>query len=77
MYKNLGQIETRSEQAHQNRYLVLVNYEEQYSLWPSTKLIPAGWKLILCESTKEECLAYIDKVWTDMRPLSLRNNIKR
>lgn len=57
-------------------YLVLINHEEQYSLWPNYKSIPEGWKVVKKESTKEECLAYIDEFWTDMRPLSLRNRMK-
>ncbi|WP_375333217.1 MbtH family protein [Candidatus Tisiphia endosymbiont of Psammoecus bipunctatus] len=58
-------------------YLVLINHEEQYSLWPSYKAIPAGWKAIGEERTKNECLAYIDEVWTDMRPLSLRKQMEK
>lgn len=54
-------------------YLVVVNHEEQYSIWPQWKKeIPLGWKTVGKEGTKEECLAYIEEVWTDMRPLSLR-----
>ncbi len=61
---------------YQEMYLVLINHEEQYSLWPSYKPIPAGWKAIGEERTKNECLAYVDEVWTDMRPLSLRKQIE-
>jgi len=53
-------------------YRVVVNHEEQYSIWPSTKDIPLGWKEAGKQGTKAECLAYIEEVWTDMRPLSLR-----
>lgn len=54
-------------------YRVLVNDEEQYSLWPATKAIPAGWRAIgPSAAPKAECLAYIEQVWTDLRPLSLR-----
>jgi len=62
---------------YQEMYLVLINHEEQYSLWPSYKLIPAGWKAIGEERTKNECLAYVDEVWTDMRPLSLRKQMEK
>ena len=52
-------------------YTVVVNHEEQYSIWPEFKDIPAGWKSAGKTGSKEECLAYIKEVWTDMRPLSL------
>jgi MbtH protein len=51
---------------------VVVNHEEQYSIWPSTREIPAGWRAAGVSGTKDECLKHIDEVWTDMRPLSLR-----
>ena len=56
-------------------YNVVVNHEGQYSIWPTFKEIPLGWKKAGINGTKEECLAYIDKVWTDMRPLSLRKQM--
>ena len=62
---------------YQEMYLVLINHEEQYSLWPSYKPIPAGWKAIGEERTKNKCLAYVDEVWTDMRPLSLRKQMEK
>jgi MbtH protein len=56
-------------------YKVLVNHEEQYSLWPAHIKIPRGWEE--CKTgTKEECLAYVGEVWTDMRPLSLRKKME-
>jgi len=51
---------------------VLINDEEQYSLWPLGKQIPLGWKAVEKEGTEEECMRYVDEVWTDMRPRSLR-----
>jgi len=54
------------------RFLVVLNQEEQYSIWPDYKEIPAGWRAAGKEGSKEECLAYIEQVWSDMRPLSLR-----
>lgn len=56
-------------------YSVVVNHEEQYSIWPSYKTIPKGWNAVGRSGTKEECLAYIKEVWTDMRPLSLRKSM--
>jgi MbtH protein len=53
-------------------YRVVVNGEEQYSIWPDYKEIPAGWRDVGKQGTKAECLAYIKEVWTDMRPASLR-----
>jgi MbtH protein len=51
---------------------VVVNDEEQYSIWFADRATPPGWREAGKEGTKEECLAYIEEVWTDMRPLSLR-----
>lgn len=56
-------------------YLVLINDEEQYSLWPKYKNIPAGWEAVGKEGTLDECSRYVDEVWTDMRPLSLRRRM--
>ena len=53
-------------------YNVVVNDEEQYSIWPASRESPLGWKVVGKTGSKAECLAYIDEVWTDMRPLSLR-----
>jgi len=62
-----------NEQNDETIYLVVVNHEEQYSIWPQWKQeLPLGWKAVGKEGTKTECLAYIEEVWTDMRPLSLR-----
>lgn len=53
-------------------FRVVVNHEEQYSIWPEYKDIPTGWREVGKTGTKKECLDYIETVWTDMRPLSLR-----
>ncbi|NBM18191.1 MbtH family NRPS accessory protein [Streptomyces sp. GC420] len=53
-------------------WTVVVNDEEQYSVWASDRDIPAGWRATGTSGTREECLAHIEQVWTDMRPLSLR-----
>ncbi len=57
-------------------YLVVCNSEEQYSIWPSHKPIPRGWRSVGKEARKAECLRYIESVWTDMRPRSLRQHTK-
>jgi MbtH protein len=54
---------------------VVVNDEEQYSIWPSGRGIPPGWRKAGFSGTKAECLAHIDSVWTDMRPLSLKKSM--
>lgn len=58
-------------------YLVVFNLEEQYSIWPAEKQIPLGWTPAGKRGSKEECLAYISAVWTDMRPLSLRKRMEK
>ncbi|GHD54302.1 MbtH family protein [Streptomyces galbus] len=52
-------------------FLVLVNEEGQHSLWPSFAEVPAGWTVVLGQSDRQTCLAYVEEHWTDMRPLSL------
>jgi MbtH protein len=53
-------------------YNVVMNHEEQYSIWPATRETPLGWTFAGKSGPKADCLAYIGEVWTDMRPLSLR-----
>ena len=53
-------------------YRVVVNHEEEYTIWPIGKEIPAGWLEVGHSGTKDACVAYIKDVWTDMRPASLR-----
>ena len=61
------------EKQDNTTYIVVINHEEQYSIWPQWKKeIPLGWKAVGKFGSKEECLTFIEKVWTDMRPLSLR-----
>ena len=57
-------------------YKVVVNHEEQYSIWPADRENALGWNDAGKSGTKEECLAYIKEVWTDMRPLSLRRKME-
>jgi MbtH protein len=54
-------------------YHVVVNHEEQYSIWPAGRDLPNGWSAVGTTGSKDECLSYIEATWTDMRPLSLRN----
>lgn len=53
-------------------FVVVVNDEEQYSIWPQHKPVPEGWQSVGVEGDKATCLAHIEQVWTDMRPKSLR-----
>lgn len=56
-------------------YIVLINDEEQYSLWLKNKSIPNGWRAVGKEGSKTQCSDYVDTVWTDMRPLTLRRKM--
>ena len=57
-------------------YVVVVNQEEQYSIWPEDRELPLGWRAEGFEGSKAECLDHIESVWTDMRPLSLRKQLE-
>lgn len=57
-------------------YTVVVNHEEQYSIWWADRELPLGWTAVGKTGTKQECLDYIEEVWTDMRPLSLRKKME-
>jgi MbtH protein len=60
-----------SEQDEQTQYLVVINDEEQYSIWAADREIPPGWHATGNSGTRDECLAHVGEVWTDMRPRSL------
>ena len=67
----------RSDEEEDRRiYRVVVNHEEQYSIWPADREIALGWNDAGKQGTKAECLNYIKEVWTDMRPLSLRKEME-
>ena len=57
---------------YQEIFEVVMNIEDQYSIWSQRKDMPYGWKTVGKSGTKEECLAYIKEIWTDMRPRSLK-----
>lgn len=57
-------------------YIVVVNSAEQYSIWPADRELLLGWNAAGKKGTKQECLDYIEEVWTDMRPLSLRKKME-
>jgi MbtH protein len=56
-------------------YKVVLNHEEQYSIWPADRDCPLGWREAGKEGAKDECLRFIEEVWRDMRPLSLRRRM--
>jgi MbtH protein len=56
-------------------YRVVVNDEEQYSIWWTDRDLPAGWREEGKQGSRAECLEHIDRIWTDMRPLSVRQNM--
>jgi uncharacterized protein YbdZ (MbtH family) len=58
-------------------YRVVINHEEQYSIWPASRENPSGWTSVGVSGSKAECLSYIEVAWTDMRPLSLRKAMER
>ena len=62
--------------AKEDIFIVVINLEEQYSIWPEGRDIPEGWRGDGFSGTKEACLAHIEEVWTDMRPLSLRKSME-
>ncbi|AQA04551.1 MbtH family protein [Mycobacterium sp. MS1601] len=57
-------------------FYVLVNDEEQHSLWPTFADVPAGWTVAFGAANRSDCLAYVEENWTDMRPLSLRRSLQ-
>ena len=66
----------REDDEDTRTYDVVINHEEQYSIWLSGRPIPAGWQAVGKSGLKTECLEYIERVWTDMRPLSLRKHME-
>ena len=65
-----------NEQEDTTIYKVVVNHEEQYSIWPAERENAPGWNDAGKTGPKQECLDYIKEVWTDMRPLSLRKKME-
>ncbi|HET8845268.1 MAG TPA: MbtH family NRPS accessory protein [Ktedonobacteraceae bacterium] len=68
---------SQDEQEDTRQYKVVVNHEEQYSIWFAERELPLGWREAGRSGVKSECLAYIKEVWTDMRPLSLRKHMEQ
>ena len=64
-------------ESEEQRFNVVINHEEQYSVWPEGWDIPPGWTATGVAGVKAECLVYIEKAWTDMRPRSLALRVDR
>ncbi len=67
----------QEEQEDTTIYKVVVNDEEQYSIWPVDRQNPPGWRDVDKSGVKQVCLDYIKEIWTDMRPLSLRRKMEQ
>ncbi|HEU4781085.1 MAG TPA: MbtH family protein [Steroidobacteraceae bacterium] len=61
----------------ETEYAVVQNHEEQYSIWPTFKNVPKGWQEVGTRGTKQECLDYIESVWLDITPKSVRESIRK
>ncbi|MCG8454636.1 MAG: MbtH family NRPS accessory protein [Holophagales bacterium] len=59
------------------RYIVVANDEEQYSIWPEGRELPKGWRAVREPASRRDCLEHIERVWTDVRPSSLRRAMAR
>lgn len=59
----------------EREHFVVVNHEEQYSIWPLGRKVPAGWEVVEGPASKVDCLRRIDELWTDMRPRSVRERL--
>jgi MbtH protein len=66
----------RGDEEDTSCYKVVINHEEQYSIWPVNRENPWGWFDVDKRGTKQECLDYIQQAWTDMRPRSLRQRME-
>ncbi|ORA39961.1 MbtH family protein [Mycobacterium aquaticum] len=58
-------------------FVVLVNDEDQFSLWPAFADVPVGWRVVFGEGSRSDCLDYVEQTWTDLRPRSLREVMAR
>ncbi|MFD7713363.1 MbtH family protein [Streptomyces sp. NPDC059785] len=65
------------EQTDDRTYLVVLNDEEQYSIWAADRELPAGWRAEGTEASRQDCLKRIEEVWTDLRPASLRRRMEQ
>lgn len=73
--RNITMTQQQNHAADDLVYTVVINEEEQYSIWPTFREVPAGWREVGQRGVKADCLAYIENTWTDMRPASLRRHM--
>lgn len=66
---------TMDENQSEDQFLVVVNHEEQYSVWPADRELPAGWQAEGTSGSREACLAHVDEIWTDITPKSVRERL--
>jgi MbtH protein len=74
--KSKQEASVQADEVDNRVYKVVVNHEEQYSIWPADRDNALGWTDAGKSGSKEQCLAHIKDVWTDMRPLSLRKKME-
>ena len=67
---------TQADDPDTTVYEVVINQEEQYSIWPAHREVPVGWRAVGKHGLKPECLGYINETWTDLKPRSLREQMK-
>lgn len=65
-----------SESIGKGPFSVVINHEEQYAIWPVGREVPSGWKRIGKQGSKDACIAHIEEVWTDMRPMSVAKAVE-
>jgi uncharacterized protein YbdZ (MbtH family) len=70
-----GTVTTNPFDDESGSFLVLVNDEEQHSLWPTFADVPDGWRVVYGEADRAACLDYIEREWTDIRPKTLRDRL--
>jgi uncharacterized protein YbdZ (MbtH family) len=72
-----GSVSTNPFDDDDGKFFVLINNEDQHSLWPVFAAVPNGWRVVYGEAARAACLEYIDQNWTDIRPRSLREKLVR
>ena len=68
--------EQDSSGASGTEFTVLINHEAQYGIWPADKPVPEKWRAVGVTGSRDDCLAFVRREWTDMRPLSVRQRLE-
>jgi MbtH protein len=74
-HRSGGPLSTNPFDDEDGTFFVLVNDEEQHSLWPSFAEVPAGWRVVYGEAARGKCMDYVEQNWPDIRPRSLRDKL--